>query len=192
MTSGARRALALACAVVGLLATSAAVADEVAVPIRLQLELLERVVRYERGFASASTPVHVLVVGRNGSAESARTTAQLLAGLRQSRRLGGRPMDVTQVSYTNAAALRSEVRRVDADVLYLGARLDGEIPLIAAALSGTTLITVSAVAADVDRGMVLGFELVSSRPRIVVNLTAARASGLRFNAQFLRLARIVQ
>ncbi len=192
MTRGARRALALACAIVGLLGTSAAVADEVAVPIRLQLELLERVVRYERGFGSESTPVHVLVVGRNGSAESARVTAQLLAGLRQSRRLGGRPMDVTQVSYTSAAALRSEVRRVDANVLYLGARLDGEIPLIAAALSETTLITVSAVAADVDRGMVLGFELVSSRPRIVVNLTAARASGLRFNAQFLRLVRIVQ
>jgi len=192
MTSGARRGLALACAIVGLLGTSAAVADEVAVPIRLQLELLERVVRYERGFGSESTPVHVLVVGRNGSAESARVTAQLLAGLRQSRRLGGRPMDVTQVSYTSAAALRSEVRRVDANVLYLGARLDGEIPLIAAALSETTLITVSAVAADVDRGMVLGFELVSSRPRIVVNLTAARASGLRFNAQFLRLVRIVQ
>ena len=192
MTRGARRALALACTVACLLGASAAVADEVAVPIRLQLELLERVVRYERRFASASTPVHVLVVGRNNSAESARVTAQLLVGLRQSRRLGGRPMDVTQVSYTSATALRSEVRRVDANILYLGARLDGEVPLIAAALSGMTLITVSAVAADVDRGMVLGFELVSSRPRIVVNLSAARASGLRFNAQFLRLARIVQ
>lgn len=192
MMGGAPRALALACAVASLLGTPGAVADEVVVPIRLQLELLERVVRYERGFASASTPVRVLVVGRNGSAASARMTAQLLAGLRQSRRLGGRPMDVAQVAYTNAAALRSEVRRVDADVLYLGARLDDEVPLIAEALSGTTLISVSAVAADADRGLVLGFELVSSRPRIVVNLKAARASRLRFNAQFLRLTRIVQ
>jgi hypothetical protein len=169
-----------------------AAADEVSVPIELQVDLLERIVRYERTFAAEATPVHVVVVSRASSPESLRVTGQLVAGLRRAGSLGGRPVDAGTLSYTTAAALRAEVGASHARIVYLAAGLGDEIGHITTALSGAGVITVSAVGADVDRGAVVGFELVSARPRIVVNLTRARAEQLQFNAQFLRLARVVE
>jgi hypothetical protein len=167
-------------------------ADEVSVPIELQVALLERIVRYERTFAAEATPVHVVVVSRASSPESLRVTGQLVAGLRHAGTLGGRTMDAATVSFTSAAALRAEVDSSHARIVYLAAGLGDQIAAINGVLSGAGLILVSAVGADVDRGAVVGFELVSARPRIVVNLGVARAHQLQFNAQFLRLARVVE
>ena len=192
MSSLARRAVALVCAASLLLAAVAATADEVTVPVNLQIELLGRIVRYERTYASEATPIAVLVVSRTNAPECVRVSSQLTAELRRAGRIGGRALTVSTAAYTTPAALRAQVGTSHARLVYLGAGLGRDVPAIATALAGAGVITVAAVGADVDRGAVVGFELVSSRPRIVVNLAAARAQRLQFNAQFLRLARIVQ
>ena len=172
--------------------TSVALADELSVPVELQVELLDRIVRYERTFASESTPVRVLVVSRANSPESVRVSAQLIARLRHTGRLGGRPTTSQATRFAGASALAAEVRASTARIVYLAPGLGGDASAIAAALAGLGVITVSSVGADVDRGVVLGFELVSARPRVAVHLGAARAQHLQFNAQFLRLARVVR
>lgn len=188
----------LACASILSVASAAslaaipAAADEVSVPAELQVALLERIVHYERTFAAESAPVHVLVVSRASSPESVRVGGQLVAGLRRAGTLGGRPVEASAHAYGTAAALRAEVGATHARVVYLAAGLGDQVPAIASALAGAGVITVAAVGADVDRGAIVGFELVSSRPRIVVNLTVARAQQLQFNGQFLRLARVVE
>jgi hypothetical protein len=182
----------LICSALLLACSSAATADEVSVPINLQLELLQRTLRYERAFASERTPVVVLVVSRGGAAESVRVASQFVAGLRRAGSLGGRTTSVTSATYTTPAALRSAIGASHARVVYLSASLGRDVTPMTAALSGLGVVTVSSVGADVARGAVLGFELASSRPRIVVNLAAARAQRLQFNAQFLRLARVIQ
>ncbi len=192
VSSLARRALALGCAACLLLAAVGAGADEVTVPVNLQVELLGRIVRYERTFAAEATPIALLVVSRTNAPECVRVSSQLTAELRRAGRIGGRVITVSAAAYTTPAALRAQVGSSHARLVYLGAGLGRDVPAIATALGGAGVITVAAVGADVDRGAVVGFELVSSRPRIVVNLAAARAQRLQFNAQFLRLARIVQ
>ena len=192
MSSLARRAVALVCAASLLLAAVAATADEVTVPVNLQIELLGRIVRYERTYASEATPIAVLVVSRTNAPECVRVSSQLTAELRRAGRIGGRALTVSTAAYTTPAALRAQVGTSHARLVYLGAGLGRDVPAIATALAGAGVITVAAVGADVDRGAVVGFELVSSRPRIVINLTTARAQRLQFNAQFLRLARVVQ
>jgi hypothetical protein len=189
--SATRQGIAL-CAAILLTCAVPAAADEVSVPIELQVALLERIVRYERTFAAEATPVHVLVVSRSTSPESVRVSGQLVAGLRRAGTLGGRTVDAATLNYSTAAALRTEVGSSHARIVYLAAGLGEEIARITAALAGAGVITVSAVGADVDRGAIVGFELVSARPRIVVNLTVARSEQLQFNAQFLRLARVVE
>ena len=174
------------------LVASVAAADEVSVPVDLQVQLLDRIVRYERSFAAQTSPVRVLVVTRPSSPESVRVSAQLVARLRHSGRLGGRPMTVEATLFTNAGALATTARSSSARLVYLAPGLAADVPAIGSGLVGLDLITVSAVGSDVDRGIVLGFELVSSRPRVVVHLAAARAQNLQFSAQFLRLARVVR
>lgn len=186
------RLLVLVSAVTLGAGTPSAVADEVSVPIDLQVALLGRVLRYERTYASETTPVQVLVVSRSGSPASVRVGSQLTAALRRSGSLGGRAVSVTPVSYTTAAALRASANASRARVVYLAAGLGDQLAEIDGALTDRDLFLVSTVGPDVERGAVIGFELVSSRPRIIVNLRAARARRLQFNGQFLRLARVVQ
>jgi hypothetical protein len=54
------------------------------------------------------------------------------------------------------------------------------------------VLTLATDPADVERGMVLGVESLEGKPRFVVNLAAARASGVSFEARFLNLCRIVE
>ena len=174
------------------MAAGVATADDVSVPVDLQVELLDRIVRYERSFASETTPVRVLLVTRSGSPESARVSAQVAVRVRAAGRLGGRPATVDTTLFTSVAALAGTVRSSAARVVYFAPGFGPEVQTIAASLVGLDVITVSSVGSDVDRGIVLGFELVSSRPRVAVNLAAARAQHLQFSAQFLRLARVVR
>jgi hypothetical protein len=99
---------------------------------------------------------------------------------------------VESTAFTNPGALATTARASTARLVYLAPGLGGDVRAIGAGLVGLDVITVSAVGSDVDRGIVLGFELVSSRPRVVVHLAAARAQHLQFSAQFLRLARVVR
>lgn len=167
-------------------------AQDGSVPIELQVELLARVARYERGFAATPrVPAAVLVVTRPASPAAARVAGQIASHLARTREIAGRPVVVSFHEHTSAAALRALVERDRIAIVYFTSGLETEIPAIASALAGLAVITVSAIGSDVDRGAVLGFELAASRPRIVVNTGRARAQRLEFHSQFLRLARIV-
>lgn len=194
MTRRLRLAMWLAAFVLAPQLTGAhGAADEVSVPSQLQVELLGRVVRFERGFAGhAGTPARVTIVVRPGNVESSRFAAQLGAQLGHTADLAGRTVEVATVEYASAGALATAVRGDGTAIVYLSAGLGGEVSGIASALAGRGVLVVSAVGADVDRGAVLGFELVSSRPRIIVNVPRAREQHLDFNANLLRLARVVE
>lgn len=56
----------------------------------------------------------------------------------------------------------------------------------------TGTLTLATDPADVEHGFVLGVESVEGKPRFVVNLEAARATGVAFEARFLNLCRIVE
>ena len=167
--------------------------DELTVPVDLQVQLVSRIARYERTFAAhASEPATIVVVARSRNPESQRVAAQLVAALSRTAQIGGRPVRVLRHEFTSAAALVAELDRTHATIMYAAPGLSGDMDAIAHALSGHALITISAVGRDVDHGVVLSFDLVSSRAQIVINLGRARSQQLQFSAQLLRLARVVQ
>jgi hypothetical protein len=167
-------------------------ADDVTVPIALQVDLLGRVVRFERNFgARLNQPAPVVVVEKSGEAASARAAAQAKVAIVQANKLGGRQASAVIHVFSAVAALRAAAS--GAAIVYLMPGFSrSEVQAIAGAFADSSVLTIAAAASDVDAGMVLGFELVSSKPRIVVNLPIARAQRLDFNAQILRLARVVQ
>lgn len=168
-------------------------ADDVSVPISLQVELLGRVAAYEQRFASQpNAEAVVLIVVRRGHAESVRAAGQIEAGIRRAATLGGRRVRTVQHSYSNAATLRAGVDSNEAAIAYLTPGLGDQVAGIARSLEGAPVLTVSAVGADAERGIVLSFELVAARPTLVVNLRQARRQGVAFSSQFLRLARVIQ
>jgi hypothetical protein len=167
-------------------------ADELTVPIALQVDLLDRVVRFERGYAShGDAPALVVVVTKGDETASARAAALANAAIGEIGRLGARPARVESHTFSSAAALRSASR--EADVVYLMPGLSAtDLQAIAASFADSGVLTVGASNGDAENGAVLGFALEGSKPRIVVNLRNARAQRLDFSAQFLRLARVLQ
>lgn len=183
--------LALVVAILSI-APSDAAGDEVTVPAGLQVQLLDRVLRYEHAFPAVQGPATVLVVVRPGGAESERVAAQLRAALVSSGTLAGRNVQLVVHQYRSAPRLGRRARARGASVVYLSAGLGSAVGAIATELPSPHVVLVSSVGGDVQRGATLGFELVSSRPAIAVNLPQATAQQLQFSAHVLRVARVVR
>jgi hypothetical protein len=167
-------------------------ADELTVPIALQVDLLDRVVRFERGYAGhGDAPALVVVVTKGDETASVRAAALANAAIGKLGTLGARRVSVATQTFSSAAALRSASR--EADVVYLMPGFSRtDLQAIAAAFVDSSVLTVGVSHGDAENGAVLGFELEGSKPRIVVNLPHARAQRIDFSAQFLRIARVLQ
>lgn len=76
--------------------------------------------------------------------------------------------------------------------MFVAPGLDNDIEPIVKALGPPGVLTIAGSLSYVKRGVVLGFDLVSGRPKIVINLAMARQQRLDFQAALLRLARVVE
>lgn len=187
-------ALAAMVALAGFMGGAGAGDAQVAsVPVSLQVQLLSRVVQYERSFsARAAAGAVVLVVSKPGNAVSSRTAGQIADALRRLGRLGPVAIEVEELAFSTPAALGERVRTRSAALVYLSTGLTDSVAGIAGSLSGNTVLSVSAADADAAQGAVLTFELVEASPRLVVNLDQARRQRVTFSAGLLRLARVIQ
>lgn len=190
-----RRAFIVAAGVCGLIAmTSTAVyAERASVPEKIQIGLLAKVLAFDRGFAKRTEgTAQVAIVYRLRDTDSEYTAQQLKLALDQTTAIGGVSHVDTLVPYAGAREVAALCERTRISVVLLSTGFGDEAGAIADALTSQTLVTVSTAPADVSRGIMVGFELVSGRPLIDIQLARARAQGIDFNADFLRLAKVIQ
>lgn len=167
-------------------------ANAVEVPIPIQIELLARVLRYDRNAATRmGDRCELLLLRRPHDPESTRGAAQVRAELDRVVELAGAPVRVTEHAYVDPAPLVRTCDERRTSVVLLTPGLSDVVPSLTEAFAGKNILTVSLVAADVPRGIVLGFALVSSRPSIVIHLAQARRQGVDFSARLLALAKVV-
>jgi hypothetical protein len=169
------------------------VPQPVAVPIRLQAELLAKVAAYDRNFAArAQGRVRVLVVIKADNAESERLGEQILAELDVLKEIGGLPHEQELVRYTSAQALVDACKSRGATVVYFSAAFEAQMEQIAEALSGVSTLSVAVTPSYVEKRAVLGFDIESGRPKLVVHLGQARRQLVAFKPELLVLARVIQ
>lgn len=189
---GRRAVLAGAALFLWLFARPAA-AEDVAVPVDLQAELITKVAAYDKNLASrAGDRVRVLILQRADSAESVRVAAQMQKALGQISDVAGLPLEASLLSYTSPSDLLSSVTTKRAAIVYIPPGFDDDVVAIAKSLSGSSVLTVSAVASYVPKRAVLGFDLVSGKPKLVVNLTQARLQSVAFKAEVLKLMKVYE
>jgi hypothetical protein len=177
----------------GILLARVCLAQNVTVPADLQAELLSKVSTYDRNFQPrAGGLVRVLIVVQRGTPRSERSGALFKGALSGLDRLGGLPHEEEIVHYDSAAALGRRCRAERVSIVYVTPGLDGEITQLRVAFSGLDVLTVSEVADYVPAGLVLGFELLSGKPKMVLNLEQAKLQNVHFDPSVLRLMRVVQ
>lgn len=166
-------------------------AQDAAVPIALQIELVGRLLWYERGLQKSSEQqLRALILERPRDPVSARMAAQLATQL-SGATLGGRQVALSRVSYESVEQVAKAAQQQRAYLAWLTAgfgELSGEL---GRALGARGVLTISSHGPDTARGVVLGFELASGKPRIMLNLNQARAQKLDFSAQLLRVVKVV-
>lgn len=175
-----------------LLLSSPLVAEE-SVPLARQAELVAKVAPYDRAFASrAGDAARVLIAFREGDADSVHASRTLERAFLDLGTIGGLPVQVTLSPFKGAAALAEACRALKIAILYVAPRLHDDAPAIAAALSGGSVLSVGGDASYVSKRIVLGFELVSGKPKLVVHLDQAKQQGVSFKAEVLKLMRVIE
>jgi hypothetical protein len=187
------RAIALAAITLCASASRDARAEGVSVPEGLQAELVGKMAGYDRGFAArAGDRAHVVIIDKPDDAESARTATHLEAALHALPDVGGLPHDEAIVAWPGAAALPQLLRGRHAAIVYFTPGFTSDVDAIRAALDGVDVLSVTAVADYVPRGIVLGFDVVSGKPKLLVNLGQARRQHVAFMAEVLKMARVFE
>jgi hypothetical protein len=166
-------------------------ASEESVPLPLQVKLCAKVIKYDKNFTKrARDRVRVGVLVDDSIADSRYAATTLRRELEDTREIAGLPITVELLEYFDPRALRAGVDSRHLALLYLTPGFSSRVAAITGALSGTDLLSVSAAAADVPAGIVLGFDLVSSQPKLWVNLSAAQRQNVTFEPQALKLMKV--
>jgi hypothetical protein len=183
--------LALALGLVATCATRSVDAQTNGVPAEIQAELLAKLESYDRAFLRrAGDAARVLLVVKPGSVRSQVSAEEMKAALARVDRIGGLPHQETIMPFAGAAALAQRCRSEHISVVYLTPGLDDDLEALRQALTDANVLTMAAVSTYVAHGAVLGFELESGKPRILVNLDQARRQGVNFTADVLSLMKV--
>jgi hypothetical protein len=187
------RILAALCCSLIVLAGPWGRAEEAVLPIAIQVELLVKVASYDRNFQQrAGDRAHIFIFTKPGNGDSARIAAQVEAGLARAPQIGGLPHDETVTPYRGATELANLCRTERAAIIFFGPGFRDEIAAIREALDGVDVLSASAIPEYVEAGIVLGFDVASGRPELLVNLPQAKRQKVALRADVLRLMKVFQ
>jgi hypothetical protein len=176
---------------IGLSSARMALGQATSVPASVQADLLAKLLPYDRNFENrAGTTVRTIVLVKSGSVRSRIAAEAFKSALSNLDRIGGRHHEERIVTYEGAAALAKQCRSERIALVYVTPDFDAELAALERALAGVDVLSVSAVPDYVSRGVVLGFELVSGKPKILLDLPRAKRQNVDFAAAVLRLMRV--
>jgi len=158
------------------------------IPAALQVDLITRLADYDKNMkARAGDRAVVLVVTKPGDGDSERAAAQLMSAFGRVERIAGLPHQVSTFAYGGAQALVDAAKAKKAAIVYLTGALGSEVEAVQKAFENVNVLTMAPSADMVRRGAVLGFELVSSRPKLFINLPQAAKQSVAMSAEVLKL-----
>ena len=168
-------------------------AEEVTVPPRVQAQLLAAVASFQTNVNLAPDgAVQILVLTKEGDAESDRIAHQLTAALGEMRKIMRRPHREIIAPFHGGATLAATCREIGISIVYVAPGLGAALPEIAESLKGSAVLTSGAVPSFVPRGVLLGFDLVSGRAEMLFSPTQMRALNTHFPASIFQLMRITE
>jgi 3D (Asp-Asp-Asp) domain-containing protein len=154
--------------------------------------VVARILSYERTLPTrAGGTVDILVIyanGRPASEAEARAYTAALSRIAGST-IQGLPLRVNAAAYS-AAALQSAIGS-GVDVIVVCGGLEGQVNAIAQATRARQVLTVGLMREHVQQATSIAVVLEDGRPKIVAHLGHARAEGMQFSSQLLRLSEVL-
>jgi YfiR/HmsC-like len=168
-------------------------AEEAPVPVSRQAELLARVAAYDRNLAvRGDGKVKILIVTNDNDADSRGVGAAMESAMKRFGTIGGLPSEVASIAFPGGPALASRCVADRVSIVYVTPGLDAVLPELVHALDGIDILTVSAIPRFVSRGVVFGFDLVSGKPTLIINLAQARRQNVAIDPNAVRLMQVIK
>ncbi|MDQ8164279.1 MAG: YfiR/HmsC family protein [Gemmatimonadota bacterium] len=162
------------------------------VPAAVHVPLFLKVLSFDRQLrARAANEVLVVVAYQGGNGPTVRLKDEVLR-LIAAERIGiaGLPLRALAVDL-DRESLAETLRATGAAALYVPPLRGLDLSAVIAAARAARVTTFSAVPAGVASGLAVGVRLQGDRPRLLVNVAAARLEGADFSAELLKLAVLV-
>lgn len=166
-------------------------AQSMPVPTAAQAELIAKLAGFDRNFAArAGSKVVIILAAMPGNADSMSAALEMKAAFARLPTVGNLPHEELVVTQSSPSALAEVVRSKRAAIVYFGPGFDKQIPAIRDALSSLDVLSVGAIPGYVPAGIVLGFDLVSGRPKLLIQVVQARKQKVVFPASVLSLMKV--
>jgi hypothetical protein len=105
--------------------------------------------------------------------------------------VAGIPLVVTELTYTKPDAL-PDLLKEGLDLVYITDDLDADLAKILPLCADRKIRTLAGERAFLEKGAMLGFFAVDSKPKLVVNVDAAKAQGADFSADLFKVAEVIR
>jgi hypothetical protein len=189
------RALVILTASTALLHPFALTAQEMDVPVAIQVSILLKVISFDRQLhVRAPREMVVGVVFQSGSRTSVNAkdeVMQVMQALQSAKgTVDGLPIRAVAIDLDKENLAELSRSRVMTH-LYVTPLRAMDVRTIAALAREMHLATMTGVARYLVDGLGLGVGLRAGRPRILVNLEASRLEGVELSAEVLKLAELV-
>lgn len=165
-------------------------AQEVSVPVDVQLRLFLKLLHYDRNLKARSEKEIVIgVVYQPRFRASVDTKDEFLhfAEELQEKTLDGIPFRCTPIRLDAEKNLSSAIRDNDIHLLYITPLRAVSIEKITEITRAQKVLTLTGVPEYVELGVAIGIDSKGQRPLIVVNVSSAKAEGADLSSKLLRL-----
>lgn len=172
-----------------------AAAEQMAVPADLQIQLILKILTYDRQFeAKSGGGVNIGIVYSPADPESSKATDEIQSTLYkfQGKTVKKLPLDYRLIEYTNAASLEKVLKSARINVLYVSPGNARNLQSLIALSQSLRITTTTGVPDYVKKGVAVGIGVRQDKPQILINLPASKSEGSEFDASLLRIATVVQ
>lgn len=161
-------------------------------PASLLADFIAKVSSYDKSFQNRARPLALIVVlQKRGDNASGRIALGVARRLEEQPTFAGLPRAVEIVTADTPAALAAMCRERHVAVVVVSSGFDEQLPEIAAALDKVDVLTFGVVGSYARRGVVVALDVREGKPRIVVNMSRARAQNVVFGSELLKLAEVI-
>jgi hypothetical protein len=163
------------------------------VPVAVQLPLFLKVMSFDRQLRARGSGAGTLVIaiayqsGYRASADAMTEAGQSASAVHE---IAGMPVSVLAIDL-DRDDLGAAMTRNQVTLLYVAPLRGIDVKQLASATRAAHVTTLTGVVHYVELGLAVGVRLRGDRPRIVVNLAAARLEGAELAAELLKLADVL-
>ncbi len=174
--------------------TAMPLAQEMAVPVKVQFPLFLKILVFDRNLKErVGDEIVIGIVYQRKFKRSLKTKDEFVDVMEKSSIKKLEDIPIRQVSIdVDEVDLDSAVSKNKVDILYIAPVRALEMEKITNLSRDKKILTLTGVPDYVDSGLTVGIGTKGRKPRIIINLPAAKAEGVDFSSGLLNLAKVVK